>query len=87
MNDFSVQQGWRCPICRRVYSPNTPMCWYCGREVITKTSADNEEMAMEGGLTGHGIFKVIVPKRKDLNLCESCFTEFLSFMNEKEEAS
>lgn len=23
-------QGWQCPICKRVYSPYTPMCNYCG---------------------------------------------------------
>ena len=34
-----VQQGWQCPICKRVYSPITPMCWYCGNNV-TKTSND-----------------------------------------------
>lgn len=30
-------QGWQCPICKRVYSPTTPMCYSCGnfRETIT----------------------------------------------------
>ena len=28
-NDGWVQKGWQCPICLRVYSPFTPMCWYC----------------------------------------------------------
>lgn len=23
-------QGWQCPVCGRVYSPTTPMCYYCG---------------------------------------------------------
>ena len=23
-------KGWQCPCCGRVYSPTTPMCWYCG---------------------------------------------------------
>ena len=23
-------QGWQCPICKRVYSPTTLMCYYCG---------------------------------------------------------
>ena len=30
-------QGWQCPICGRVYSPTTPMCWYCGNQKITYT--------------------------------------------------
>ena len=31
-------QGWQCPICGRVYSPTTPMCWYCGNQKITYTT-------------------------------------------------
>ena len=28
---FSIaMQGWQCPICKRVYSPFTSMCPYCG---------------------------------------------------------
>ena len=38
MNDFPVQQGWQCPICKRVYSPLTMMCYYCSGE--SKTSTD-----------------------------------------------
>lgn len=33
-----VQAGWQCPICNRVYSPMTPMCYYCGDNQIVKTS-------------------------------------------------
>ena len=33
-----AQQGWQCPICKRVYSPLTMMCYYCGAEGITRTS-------------------------------------------------
>ena len=33
-----VQQGWQCPICKRVYSPNTMMCFYCGGECKTTTT-------------------------------------------------
>ena len=34
-------QGWQCPICHRVYSPSTPMCWYCGNGLsTTSTSTD-----------------------------------------------
>lgn len=40
MNDFIAQQGWQCPICKRVYSPHTPCCFYCGADGTTKTSTD-----------------------------------------------
>lgn len=25
-------QGWQCPICKRVYSPMTSMCFTCGKK-------------------------------------------------------
>lgn len=28
-------QGWRCPVCGRVYSPTTPMCFYCSNKERT----------------------------------------------------
>ena len=37
MNDFIAQQGWQCPICKRVYSPFTFMCYFCGGEAVTST--------------------------------------------------
>lgn len=40
MNDFTAQQGWQCPLCKRVYSPFTPCCLYCGAEGMAKTSTD-----------------------------------------------
>jgi hypothetical protein len=40
-SDFAPQ-GWQCPICKRVYSPTTPMCYYCGNGVpytVSSTTA------------------------------------------------
>lgn len=34
-NDYFAPRGWVCPKCGRVYSPSTPMCWYCGDKQIT----------------------------------------------------
>ena len=37
--EIFAPQGWQCPVCKRVYSPTTPMCFYCGTgEVTTSTS-------------------------------------------------
>ena len=38
-NEFLIMtpQGWVCPTCGRVYSPYTPMCYYCGGEQKTIT--------------------------------------------------
>lgn len=30
-----VQQGWQCPVCKRVYAPFVSECSYCGRETVT----------------------------------------------------
>ncbi len=39
MDNYNLaQQGWQCPICKRVYSPFTPCCLSCGAEGSTKTS-------------------------------------------------
>ena len=38
-----AQQGWQCPICKRVYSPTTLMCYYCGNGVpytVSSTTVD-----------------------------------------------
>jgi len=32
-----AQQGWQCPLCKRVYSPSTPCCFYCGAEGMAKS--------------------------------------------------
>ena len=28
-------QGWQCPMCGRIYSPTTPMCFYCSNKETT----------------------------------------------------
>ena len=42
-----AQQGWQCPICKRVYSPTTLMCLYCGNyeeTTTTTTTIVNEKL-------------------------------------------
>lgn len=42
-NGIFAPQGWQCPICKRVYSPTTPMCWYCGgKEISTNKVTMND---------------------------------------------
>lgn len=33
-DNLFVNKGWQCPICGRVYSPTTSMCFYCGNKEI-----------------------------------------------------
>ena len=39
------RQGWSCPKCGRVYSPDTPQCWYCngGTKTIPSTTTATPE--------------------------------------------
>ena len=41
--DFAPQ-GWQCPICKRVYSPMTPMCYFCGGKTETWSTSTNEDI-------------------------------------------
>ena len=36
-DNIFVNKGWQCPICGRVYSPTTPMCFYCSNKINTTT--------------------------------------------------
>lgn len=45
---FNAMQGWQCPICKRVYSPFTQMCLYCGsQETQTITSPNTGRLPQE----------------------------------------
>lgn len=51
--DFA-QQGWQCPVCKRVYSPFTTMCYYCGNEkqqttTTVKTNFDHDLTSTPAG--------------------------------------
>lgn len=35
-------QGWQCPVCKHVYSPTIPMCWYCGGNQTTTVSTGTD---------------------------------------------
>lgn len=40
--------GWQCPVCRRVYSPTTPMCYTCGNgETAMATNTEYETKKAE----------------------------------------
>lgn len=32
LQDYMIQQGWQCPICKTIYSPIIPSCFRCSRE-------------------------------------------------------
>ena len=50
-NDF-IPKGWQCPVCRRVYSPGTSMCMFCGGDIVTTTNADQRTISWPAQTTG-----------------------------------
>ena len=44
MNNLNMfaQRGWVCPCCDRVYSPTTPMCYYCGSKEFDEKKSDDD---------------------------------------------
>jgi uncharacterized OB-fold protein len=43
--NLTIPQGWQCPVCNKVYSPTTPMCFTCPQ--TTKSSSNT------GGLSSN----------------------------------
>lgn len=41
-DNLFVNKGWQCPICGGVYSPTTPMCFYCGNKEIANQQTSKE---------------------------------------------
>ena len=36
-----IEQGWQCPVCKRIYNPRQEMCLYCGGEnKITSSTSE-----------------------------------------------
>lgn len=38
---MDVNKGWQCPICERVYSPSTPICFSCNNKQTTECVDEN----------------------------------------------
>jgi hypothetical protein len=45
-----VPQGWQCPVCKRVYSPSTPCCYFCGNETTTVSTSSEFITGLNTGL-------------------------------------
>lgn len=30
----NIQQGWQCPVCKRIYAPHIPSCHECNKQVV-----------------------------------------------------
>lgn len=52
INFSQEQQGWQCPICKRVYSPTTTMCMYCGNTELKTTKGNIQTVNMPNIVDG-----------------------------------
>lgn len=43
--NLMVPQGWQCPICSRVYSPTTPMCFSCPSTTVSQATTGTSQFA------------------------------------------
>lgn len=61
--NVTIQKGWECPKCGRVYSPITPMCLSCPQQtnITTGTSAG----------TSTAMWHNFIPS-EDPNICSIC---------------
>lgn len=44
-------RGWICPVCGHVYSPSTPMCYYCSSKDTTITATETQPQAPKEYIT------------------------------------
>lgn len=44
-----IEQGWQCPICKRIYNPRQEMCLYCGGNNTSSQSTSPEKKYRQGG--------------------------------------
>ena len=70
MNEFIVQQGWQCPICKRVYSPFTPCCFNCGGDTVT-TTGTGVKYPQEDNFTSISNGRVTFTA-EDTRICDNC---------------
>ena len=58
------QQGWVCPGCNRVYSPTTPVCFYCPTKTTTDTKTTTGSPMLPkrewAGLTDEDLRQIIL---------------------------
>lgn len=45
-----ARQGWQCPICGRVYSPDTGICRYCDKGTTADSTPKSEQPEQKTGV-------------------------------------
>lgn len=58
MFDMPIQQGWQCPVCKRIFSPFVMECSYCGGGTVASNhTVCNHQWVSCGNTTGGRLFR------------------------------
>ena len=49
---FTRPLGWQCPVCGRVYSPFTQMCFYCQNSGVTNVTVTDSTNPIRDMMVG-----------------------------------
>lgn len=52
MYQLQAQQGWQCPICKKIYAPNISECLHCNNVETELKTGDNGEPTIGWGKNG-----------------------------------
>lgn len=47
MYQVQAQQGWQCPICKKIYAPNISECLHCNNVETELKTTDNEGITID----------------------------------------
>ena len=46
-----AQQGWQCPVCKKIYAPNIPECLHCNNVEAELNTTDGEGLTIDWNKT------------------------------------
>lgn len=49
MYQLQAQQGWQCPICKKIYAPIISECLHCNNVKTELKTTDNGELTIDWG--------------------------------------
>ena len=71
-SNTTIQQGWECPKCGRVYSPTTPMCSHCPQEIKPSEGINTNDLVNRVSNTTNINFHNFVASNENPFSCAIC---------------
>ena len=47
MYQVQAQQGWQCPVCKKIYAPHIPECLHCNNVETELKTTDGEGLTID----------------------------------------